>query len=173
MTRTVLRYRPVPMTVPSLPARFGHRTAPRALILTRVCGDSLSSEGPAGDRDEPRAIAELIYSAGDEERSPVLAGNPPPHALELQKKSVVSVHRDHHASSFSAMTLPAGQFRYSPYAETDCSLAVCWTCAGRHSRRFRTDGALAGSIAASSAALTSAIRPSLAKHLATAMKPSG
>ena len=43
----------------------------------------------------------------------------------------------------------------------------------RQSRHFRIDGALAGSIAANSAALTSAIRPSLAMHLATAMKPSG
>jgi hypothetical protein len=66
--------------------------------------------------------------------------------------------------------VPATPFAY---AEAECSLAVCRSGAGRQSRHFRTDGALAGSIAASSAALTSANRPSLAMHLATAMKPSG
>jgi hypothetical protein len=41
------------------------------------------------------------------------------------------------------------------YAETECSPAVCRS-AGRQSRHSRTDGALAGSIAANSAALISA-----------------
>ena len=40
-----------------------------SLILMRVRGDNRSSGGAAGDRDEPRVIAELIYSAGDEKRS--------------------------------------------------------------------------------------------------------
>src|SRR4051812_29377783 len=59
------------MTTPSLPARFGHRAAPSALILMRVRGDSSgrSSGGSAGDRDEPRVIAGHIYPAGDEKRS--------------------------------------------------------------------------------------------------------
>jgi hypothetical protein len=56
------------MTVPSLPARFGHRTAPSELILTRAGGDNLCSDGAAGDR-EPITIAELIYSAGAEKHS--------------------------------------------------------------------------------------------------------
>src|SRR6187402_2067459 len=54
------------MTTPSRPARFGHRAAPRALILIRVCNGSRCSDGRAGDRGEPRAIAVLIYSAGAE-----------------------------------------------------------------------------------------------------------
>src|SRR4051794_32563536 len=57
------------MTTPSLPARFGHRTAPSALILMRVRRDSWSSGGAAGDLDEVRVIAGLIYSAGTEKRS--------------------------------------------------------------------------------------------------------
>jgi hypothetical protein len=56
------------------------------------------------------------------------------------------------------MPVPAGQLRYSPHAETECSPAVCRSGVGRQSRRFRTDEALAGSIAANSAALFSAIR---------------
>lgn len=42
------------------------------------------------------------------------------------------------------------------YAETECSPAVCRSGTGRQSRHSRTDGALAGSIAANSAALISA-----------------
>jgi hypothetical protein len=57
------------MTTPSLLARFGHRAAPSALILIRVRGDSRSSGGVAGDLDEARVIAGLIYSAGTEKRS--------------------------------------------------------------------------------------------------------
>lgn len=60
-----------------------------------------------------------------------------------------------------------------PYAEAECSPAACRSGTRRQSRHLRTDGALAGSIAANRAALTSAIRPSLAMHLATATKPSG
>src|SRR6478752_1750920 len=66
------------MTVPSLPTRFGHRTSPSALILTRVRRVNRCSDDSADDRDEPRAIAELIHWAGDEKR-PVLARNPPAH----------------------------------------------------------------------------------------------
>src|SRR5437762_14196771 len=111
----VLRWRQAPTTTPSLPARFGHRTAPSGLILTRVRGDSpgRSSGGSVGDRDEPRAIAGLIYSACDE------------------KRSVPNAWRE----------IPVG----------------------RQSRDFRTDEALVGSIAAISAALTSAIRPKIGR----------
>jgi hypothetical protein len=77
-------------------------------------------------------------------------------------------------SSFPTACLPTGRFpTILPYIETECSLAVCRSGVGRQSRHFRTDRALAGSIAANSAALTSAIRPSFAMHLATATKPSG
>ena len=49
----------------------GPGAAPSALILMRVRGGSPSrcSGGSVGDRDEPRAMAALIYSAGDEKRS--------------------------------------------------------------------------------------------------------
>jgi len=57
----------MPMTTPSLPARFGHRAAPSVVILMRVRGASPGCS--SGDRDEPRITAGLIYSPGDEKRS--------------------------------------------------------------------------------------------------------
>ena len=106
-------------------------------------GNTFSLECMAGNPPAHHAIDEWLRSGGDRGRQPM---------------PDISFHREH-VSSFPASCLPTGQFRQILlFTETKCSLAVCRSGVGRHSRHFRTDGALAGSIAANSAALFSAIR---------------